>query len=230
MDTNLGGQKPENHNYKTEIIKEATCASTGIKNTTCSVCGYVGNKEEIPKTDNHVLGSWSTVTSPGCSTKGKKTARCNVCGTTVSEEIPAIGHKYSWVTTVSATCGAKGLKQNKCSNCGNVKENEDIPATGNHAWSSWSTKTSATCTSSGSQERRCYACSKTETSTISAKGHSYYQSSSKSATCTSQGYVTTSCHNCSYSSTSYSPKLGHDKSARGWGKWVCNRCGASGTY
>ena len=37
------------HDYKTEIIKDATCTASGMKQDVCKVCGSKGNISVIPK-------------------------------------------------------------------------------------------------------------------------------------------------------------------------------------
>ncbi|MCR5094753.1 MAG: SH3 domain-containing protein [Lachnospiraceae bacterium] len=76
------------HEYKENVIKEATCSSFGEAEYTCTICGD-SYTEKIPRTE-HKMGSFVVAEEPGWFTPGVQYQTCSICGTTlVSEEIPA---------------------------------------------------------------------------------------------------------------------------------------------
>lgn len=64
-----------------------------------------------------------------------------------------------------------------------------------HSYGSWTTERAASCLNEGSEKRTCSVCGKSETRTISAKGHSYI-SKVVPPTHTEEGYTLHTCTNC----------------------------------
>ena len=102
--------------------KEATCTEKGLKYKECSICKYkveqvipeLGHKykeawsydehnhwhecehDNTHKTEleEHTFGEWAVVKAATCEEKGLKEKTCK-CGYKISEEVPALKHKYS---------------------------------------------------------------------------------------------------------------------------------------
>lgn len=118
------------HNYKSEVTKEATCTSTGIMKYTCSKCGdsyteTIQKKEHTSVVDRAVE---ATCEHTGL-TEGN---HCSVCGKvlTAQKETARKQHVRSVGTTVAATCTENGYTVYKCSVCGQELDRESIPASG----------------------------------------------------------------------------------------------------
>ena len=82
-----------------EVTKAPTCTETGLKTTTCTVCGHVVEGVEVPAT-GHTNGTpvEENRVEATCSANGSydSVVYCTVCETEVSREanvIPAAGHK-----------------------------------------------------------------------------------------------------------------------------------------
>ena len=100
------------------VTKEATETETGLKERTCSECGFK-ETEEIPTiAHEHKAGSeW----------KNDATSHWNECS--CGEKMNVADHTFGeWNVTKEATETEKGLKERTCSVCG-YKETEDIPVT-----------------------------------------------------------------------------------------------------
>ena len=79
--------KEHEHNYISEITKEATCTEAGITTYTCE-CGD-SYTEEIPKLE-HVAGDWEVSKEPNLIKAGEKVKKCSVCGEILeTQKIPA---------------------------------------------------------------------------------------------------------------------------------------------
>ena len=66
------------HDYKTEIIKDATCTASGMKHDVCKVCGSEGNVSVIPKKAHDY-----------------KDGKCTVCGAEDPDYKPESGESSS---------------------------------------------------------------------------------------------------------------------------------------
>lgn len=92
-------------------------AASGKEIKTCTVCGFVADKNHAHTEDN------GTVTPPTCVTKGVKTYKCTVCDKVLRiEEIPATGHtEDSGTVTKNVTLDTDGERTYKCTVCGNKR-------------------------------------------------------------------------------------------------------------
>ena len=72
------------------VTKAATCAATGVKTYTCTVCGKT-KTETIPKSSAHT-GTWQHVSGPSCT--AAEVLKCSVCGATKAGA-SAKGHTYT---------------------------------------------------------------------------------------------------------------------------------------
>lgn len=88
-----------------EIIKEATCITTGEKVYTCKKCGIV--KQEVIAATGHKSDNGTITVQPTEDKTGVKTYKCTICGKILKEEsIPATGKKDT-TTTKPATTESK---------------------------------------------------------------------------------------------------------------------------
>ena len=116
------------HDYVEEVLKPATCTSTGVKTYTCSKCDD-SYTEEIPKTGHSY--SWDITTPATCKQEGVKTYTCTACGDSYTEPIAKTAHTY--VDTVyPPTATEQGYTEHVCSVCGesyrdNYTEKPDRP-------------------------------------------------------------------------------------------------------
>ena len=113
--------------------------------------------------------TWTVTTPATCTEDGLKTGVCS-CTDTVTEVIPATGHKFGeWTTTKKATCTEDGRQARVCANCG-LTETRVIKATG-HKFGEWKVVKAPTDYLSGKEERVCSICGEKETRKIpSLKG------------------------------------------------------------
>ena len=113
--------------------------------------------------------TWTTTKEPTCTEDGLKTGVCS-CTDTVTEPIPATGHRFGeWTTTKEATCTEDGREARVCANCG-LTETRVIKATG-HKFGEWKVVKAPTDYLAGKEERTCSICGEKETRKIpSLKG------------------------------------------------------------
>mgnify|MGYP005805039819 CR=1 FL=1 len=195
------------------VTKEATCAETGVKLFTCTVCGDT-KTETLPTTDEHTPVTDSEV-EPTCTTDGlTKGSHCSVCGKvlTKQESIPATGHRWDdGVVAKEATCGEPGTKLFTCTVCGDTKT-ESIPATGNHT-SVTDPAVAPTCTKAGLTEgSHCSVCQTTlkEQQVIEPLGHDWNDGEVTSeASCTEAGAMLYTCNRCKATRTVAIDPAGH---------------------
>ena len=149
-------EKNHVHSYTSEITKQPTCTSAGVKTFTCS-CGdeyteTINAAGHTAVTDNAVA---ATCTTAG-KTEGSHCSKCNAVIKTQTD-VPAKGHTYSsWNTTKAATCTAAGSQTRKCSVCGNT-ETKAI-AKLSHTPSGWITVKAPSVGVSGLMQKKCTVC------------------------------------------------------------------------
>ena len=166
----------QNHTWNSgTVTKAATCAETGIKTYTCTVCN--GQKQEtIAKTNDHNYGSWTELSTT------QHQATCKTCNTTKSES-------HTWdngTVTKAATCAETGIKTFKCTACSGQKT-ETIAKTTNHNYGSW-TELSTT-----QHQATCKTCNTTK-----SESHTWDNGTvTKAATCAETGIKTYKCTACS---------------------------------
>ena len=161
------------------VTKQPTCAATGIKTYTCTVCG--GTKTEtVAKTNDHSYGSWTkssdsshqrtctrcgkaetashswnsgtVTTQPTCATTGIKTYTCTVCGGTKTETVAKTNdHSYGTGTKVDDQ-----THSHSCTRCGKT---ENVP----HTWDAGTVLQEPTLEATGLRQRTCTDCGATKT-------------------------------------------------------------------
>ena len=149
------------HTMEWIVDVPATESATGTRHEECSVCGYIGNTEEIPANHSHDYDSaWIT-------NETSHWHKCE-CGETADLDV----HTFSkWQTIQDASCESDGIELRKCKVC-DFEETRTIPATG-HTLSedSWITTKEPDCTDAGEATRYCSDCDYFETKELPATGH-----------------------------------------------------------
>ena len=113
------------HDYVHED-KEATCAEDGYSKDVCSRC-----KKEQDVTTYKALGhdvTFKVDKQATCIENGSESGVCTRCNETITNVLPALGHKYpdEWTTEKKATIFSEGLESKTCETCGDV-ETQVIP-------------------------------------------------------------------------------------------------------
>ena len=137
-------------------------AASGKEIKTCTVCGFVADKNHA-----HTEDSGTVTTAPTCVTKGVKTYKCTVCGEALrTEEIPATDHtEDSGTVTTAPTCIKKGVRTYMCTVCGAALSTEEIPATG-HTEDSGTVTKNVTLDTDGERTYECTVCGNKRTEPI----------------------------------------------------------------
>lgn len=166
------------------------------------------NSIEVPEDHEH---SWdlTVVTKPAtCEEAGENQLFCQ-CGTTMTEEIPALGHAYGdGEITKKPTCEEKGEMTYTCANgCGGYTE--EIPALG-HAYNDGEITKQPTCEEKGEKTYTCANGCGGYTEEIPALGHAYNDGEvTKQPTCEEKGIKTYTCANGCGGYTEDIPAFGH---------------------
>ncbi|MBR3402306.1 MAG: leucine-rich repeat protein, partial [Parasporobacterium sp.] len=225
------------HEYKTEVITQSDCVTTGITKHTCLIC-LQSYTEEIPMLE-HTAATDAAVAAT-CTTVGlTEGSHCSVCGTVLAaqEEIPALGHDYSSEVTKEATCTETGVRTYTCSRCDD-SYTEEIPMLEHTVVTD--AAVTATCTTTGLTEgSHCSVCGTilAAQEEIPMLEHTVVIDAAVTATCTATG-LTEGSH-CSICGTvliaqEEIPALGHDYSSEvtkeatctetGVRTYTCSRC------
>ena len=87
-----------------KIISAATCAETGMKLYTCTLCGAKKNTS-IPKSDAHTVGFTYLASEPTATKAAQKAGICSKCGKTVTSNDASV--TYSSYTSQVNACKTK---------------------------------------------------------------------------------------------------------------------------
>lgn len=191
----------------------ATCTKAGLKVQKCENegCTYT-TQEVLPITHK---GELRVVEDATCTKDGKKVGYCSVCKQTVTEVIPATGHKVSselsWKVKTQATCTKDGVMTAECDVCGK-DATKAIPATG-HKEITVAGK-EPTCKEPGLTDGiRCYYCAyEIKAQEVIPAGHAYDKTKAevvKEATCKEEGTIKYKCTKCTEFVTEKTEKLPH---------------------
>lgn len=108
------------HTAVTDEAVKPTCDKTGLsEGSHCEVCGAI----ITPQTEISSLGHncKEKIKEPACTKDGEKTVYCTNCDYSVTEIIPATGHKVVVDEAIKATSSTEGLTEGKhCEICGEV--------------------------------------------------------------------------------------------------------------
>ncbi|MBR3160027.1 MAG: Ig domain-containing protein [Atopobiaceae bacterium] len=177
----------------------AGCTTRGVMTFHCTNAGCTEEKTvSIPAT-GHDWGEGVATKQPGCTTNGEREYTCaNGCGSTKTEPIEAIGHKWPEEGTVTTepTCTAKGVRTYTCENELTHTKQESIPALG-HDWGEGVVTTEPTCTAKGEETFTCKNDpTHTMTKPIDAINHDWDEGVvTTEPTCTTKGVRTYTCKN-----------------------------------
>jgi len=108
------GESNHEHNYTSEVTKEATCKEEGTLTYTCECgCSYT---ETITKLDHKYE---SKVIDPTATEKGYTEYTCKICGDSYKDNYTDVTHTHSYSDKVTkkATCKEEGIRTYTCE-CG----------------------------------------------------------------------------------------------------------------
>ena len=120
------------HQYTSEVTKEATCDTEGTVRYTCALCAdsYTENIRAKGHTYN------SVPTAPTCTEDGYTTYTCHCGDSYVNITANALGHTEVIDEAVAPTCTATGLTEGKhCSVCGDVLVEQTVIEKSDHNYS-----------------------------------------------------------------------------------------------
>ena len=200
-----------------EVVTAPTCTVDGLKKVTytCDECGKVDRTADVVIPAAHKYDA--EVTAPTCTEAGYTTYTCSVCGDNyTSDPVDALGHTAAEAVVeneVAATCKDDGSYDSVvyCSVCDAElsRETVTVTATGAHIYATVVDEKAATCTEDGYVTKACGGCGLTETTVVTATGHSY-NTEVTAPTCTAQGYTTYTCTVCGDTYVAdYVDALGH---------------------
>lgn len=209
--------KTENHNWNKGVItKKPTCAETGVKTYTCSICSKT-KTENIAKTTKHLHTEIRNKKAATCGETGYTgDTYCTDCGTKISSgKTIAKLTTHTWdegKVTKEPTCTAKGVRTFTCSICAKAKT-ASIAATG-HQHTEIRKKKDATCGEDGyTGNTYCTDCKKTISygQTITKTGNHTWDDGkvTKEPTCTANGVTTFTCIVCKKTKTRSIKATGH---------------------
>ena len=198
-----------------KITQEATCAKTGIKTYTCTVCKTT-KTENVPATGNHKNTELHNVKEATCTEEGYTgDTYCKDCGSKIASGQKISKTEHTWnsgVITTSPTCVERGVKIYTCNICQTTRT-EELPATGNHQNTELRNAKEATCTAEGyTGDIYCQDCgTKLQTgNAIAKKAHTWDAGIvTKTATCTESGVKTYTCTLCKATKTEEVPATGN---------------------
>lgn len=221
-----------------KITQEATCAKTGIKTYTCTVC-KITKTEEVLATGVHKNTELRNVKEATCTEEGYTgDTYCKDCGSKIASGQKISKTEHAWnsgIVTTQPTCVERGVKTYTCNICQATKT-EELPATGNHQNTELRNAREATCTVEGyTGDIYCKDCgTKLKTGKIIAKKAHTWDAGviTTPATCTEKGVKTYTCTSCGGTKTNELPSTGHkQKEVRNKRAATCIQSGYTGdTY
>ena len=229
-------------NVVERIVKEATCTEAGSKETYCTICGYVVEREEIlpidhiyDYTDVRSYPGQNPAVQPTCTTSGSGSVKCIMCNEWHYESlIPALGHDWS------DRYLDDGVYVERCRRCNAVRTADNQCSHDPDDYELMVVLEESTCTEHGSAIYGCPICDRTEIRELPLEHLFGSWTTVTTATCTTAGSRRHTCVICGEVETEVIPALGHD-----WGEWetiteatcvsagterrVCATCGAVDT-
>ena len=204
------------HHFVATSFVEPTCTSYGYTVYKCIRCEETFNSDYIPAKEHNFVAD---VTAPTCTEEGYTTFTCSVCGLQrkdASGEVyktnitKPVNHVMNTIYTVAPTCGVDGKKVSECINCA-YKQEEVIPATGNHQYDEKVTK-NPTCAELGEMTYTCKVCGYSYTEELAkTDDHQYSDVITTAATCGADGVMTHKCDICGEEYTTVIPATGDHK-------------------
>ena len=205
-----GGEACE-HQYTSEVTKEATCDTEGTVRYTCALCAdsYTENIRAKGHTYN------SVPTAPTCTEDGYTTYTCHCGDSYVNITANALGHTEVIDEAVEPTCTETGLTEGKhCSACGEVLIEQNTVEAFEHDEISHEAK-APTCTEHGWDAYvTCSRCDYTTYAEKAALTHDEISHEAKAPTCTEIGWDTyVTCSRCDYTTYAAIKANGHSHNA-----------------
>ena len=161
--------KTENHNWNKGVItKKPTCAETGVKTYTCSICSKT-KTENIATTTKHLHTEIRNKKAATCGETGYTgDTYCTDCGKRLAygQTIKKTGN-HTWddgKVTKEPTCTANGVTTFTCIVCKKTKT-RSIKATG-HSYGEYVVVKEPTTTEKGLKSKTCSACGKVYSVTL----------------------------------------------------------------
>ncbi|MBQ8415229.1 MAG: hypothetical protein IJX58_08295, partial [Clostridia bacterium] len=117
---NPGGDECSHSFTDWEITKSATCATEGVRQRKCSLCGFT-EEAKVEKNASHDYGEFALVEENDCLRTGKAVRTCKRCG---DEDVAFVlgDHAYGeWIEAKEPTLNEEGcIGHYKCGVCGNA--------------------------------------------------------------------------------------------------------------
>lgn len=201
-----GATDPENHNWISEVTKEATCLTFGREKLTCSMCGEF--KYAIIPSLGHDYKVVKTTPST-CSTRGQTTYVCSNCNDTYSTSIAKKAHDWSgqYVIEKPATCNETGVKKLYCPNCDTLLRTTTINKTKHQG--KWVVTKEATTEEEGLEENICSICGEVIGSNVLPKIETVCKHTNatktlvQAPTCITKGVYSIVCNDCGYTDSAW---------------------------
>ena len=194
--TETAGSSLEIKKEGPELIKSATCTTSGTKVYMCTSCKAT-KTEEITKLGHNYSTSWTTDKKATCEAKGIKSHHCTRCSAKKdATEIPLSNHNYDNGKVIKkATCTSDGSKTFTCALCEATKTKK-VNKLGHNFSTSWTVDKKSTCKVKGIKSHHCTRCSaKKDVTKIKLAAHSLSSVVTK-ATTSNDGKITSRCSVC----------------------------------
>ncbi len=163
------------HNYRTTLIREATCTKGGMELALCTRCGDF--YEHTTALAEHTYED--EVVSPTCKSAGYTKHVCKDCGTAyVTDITDVVNHSFTRIVR-KPNCTEDGFTTYICDTCHISFTDEYTDALG-HEWDEGTNVTVPTCEAEGVIEYNCMRCDEKMIKSDSATGHT----PGDAATCT----------------------------------------------
>lgn len=223
------------------VTQAATCIATGKKNTVCSGCNMIIEKDVTlaKNPNNHANIKYKS------DSNGHHDVTCEACKSAIAGAAPC---NYGSPSQTPATCETPGSITKTCQQCGYTM-NTVLPATG-HTNPGW-VEVASTCTKKGYRYYYCSMCFQEIREELELADHKYtvvnnengthtvkcsvcgeeketksctnFTTTTSPATCLAEGYNRSVCRVCGYTKTTTLPALGHEYGQDG----KCTRCGVA---
>lgn len=184
------------HEWKEEVVKQATCTEAGSTKKTCSKCKET-TTVKVAKLE-HDYQPTETVDGT-CETIGYVVQTCTLCGDSFKVETDYGDHLFFTTDVLKETCEADGCVTKACNVCG-VETYETIPALGHKMSEERVVTKDATCLEDGAKAYKCEneGCELIKDEiVVVATGHIEGKTLTlQDATFFKDGYAETLCENC----------------------------------
>lgn len=163
------------HNYKSTLIREATCTKSGMELAICTRCGDF--HEHTTALADHEYED--KIVPATCKSAGYTKHICKNCGNSyVTDITDVVDHKFNKIVR-KPDCVHGGYTTYICDTC-HISYTDDYTDALGHVWDEGHNVTLPTCEAEGVIEYNCKNCSEKMIKSDSATGHT----PGKAATCT----------------------------------------------